>query len=112
VGSAAQLAFLPDGRLDYDDGVLAQLDYFVSSVHSAMSQDERAMTARIIRALESPRTTTLGHLTGRLLLKREGYQVDAGKVVDAAIRCGLSVPPLAPQTREKLKGALPAAANL
>ena len=43
------------------------------------------MTARIIRAIEHPATTMLGHLTGRLLLRREGYQVDAGKVIDAAI---------------------------
>ncbi len=76
---------LADGRLDFDDALLAQLDYVVVSVHNAFAQDEVTMTARIIRAIEHPRTTMLGHLTGRLLLRREGYRVDAAKVIDAAI---------------------------
>ncbi len=76
---------LPDGRLDFDDEVLGQLDYVVVSVHSVLSQDEAVMTARIIRAIENPHTTMLGHLTGRLLLRREGYRVNIGKVIDAAI---------------------------
>jgi DNA polymerase (family 10) len=54
-------------------------------VHSSFAQDEVTMTARIIRAIEHPRTTMLGHLTGRLLLRREGYRVDAAKIIDAAI---------------------------
>ena len=54
-------------------------------------QDEAVMTARIIRALEHPSVTMLGHLTGRLLLRREGYQVDAGKVIDAAIEHGVVI---------------------
>ncbi|HVW22375.1 MAG TPA: DNA polymerase/3'-5' exonuclease PolX [Opitutaceae bacterium] len=74
-----------DGRLDFDDAVLAQLDYVVASVHNALTQDEAVMTARIIRAVENPRTSMLGHLTGRLLLRREGYAVQAEKVIDAAI---------------------------
>jgi DNA polymerase (family 10) len=76
---------LTDGRLDFDDQVLGQLDYVVVSVHNAMTQDEAVMTARIIRAIENPRATMLGHLTGRVLLRREGYKVDIGKVIDAAI---------------------------
>jgi DNA polymerase (family 10) len=76
---------LPDGSLDFDDAVLATLDYVVVSVHSAFTQSEAGMTARIIRAIEHPRTTMLGHATGRLLLRREGYRVDLEKVVDAAI---------------------------
>ncbi len=76
---------LPDGSLDFEDSLLARLDYVVVSVHSAFSQDEDVMTSRIIRALEHPRTTMLGHLSGRLLLEREAYRVDAGKVIDAAI---------------------------
>jgi DNA polymerase (family 10) len=82
---------LADGRLDFEDAVLAGLDYVVASVHSAFTQDEAAMTARIIRAVENPRTTMLGHLTGRLLLEREGYRVDAAKVIDAAIANGVAV---------------------
>ncbi len=76
---------LPDGRLDFDDAVLATLDYVVASVHSAFSQSESEMTARIIRALEHPRVSMLGHATGRLLLRREGYKVDLVRVIDAAI---------------------------
>jgi DNA polymerase (family 10) len=76
---------LPDGRLDLDEGVLRALDYVVVSVHSVFRQSETEMTARIIRAIEHPCTTMLGHLTGRLLLKREGYPVNVAKVVDAAV---------------------------
>ncbi|MBS0664481.1 MAG: PHP domain-containing protein [Verrucomicrobia bacterium] len=76
---------LPDGKLDYDDDLLARLDYVVVSVHNVFTQDEATMTRRIIRAVEHPHTTMLGHLTGRLLLRREGYRVDAAKVIDAAI---------------------------
>ena len=82
---------LPDGSLDFDDAVLATLDYVVVSVHSAFTQSEADMTARIIRAIEHPRTTMLGHATGRLLLRREGYRVDLEKVVDAAIANGVII---------------------
>lgn len=85
VFSGTECDILPDGRLDFDDAVLAKLDYVVTSVHNVFSQDEATMTARIIRAIEHPCTTMLGHLTGRLLLRREGYRVDAGKIIDAAI---------------------------
>jgi DNA polymerase (family X) len=61
------------------------LDYVVASVHSAFTQAEDVMTARIIRAIEHPATTMLGHVTGRLLLRRESYQVNVAKVIDAAI---------------------------
>jgi DNA polymerase (family 10) len=76
---------LPDGRLDLDEAVLRELDYVVVSVHSSFTQSEEEMTARIIRAIEHPCTTMLGHLTGRLLLKREGYAVNVAKVIDAAL---------------------------
>lgn len=76
---------LPDGRLDLDETVLKELDYVVVSVHSAFAQSEADMTRRIIRAIEHPCTTMLGHPTGRLLLRREGYQVDLTKVIDAAL---------------------------
>lgn len=82
---------LADGRLDYDDGTLATLDYVVVSVHNAFAQSEDEMTARIVRAIEHPRTTMLGHLTGRLLLRREGYRVNAEKVIDAAVANGVVI---------------------
>lgn len=85
VFSGVECDILTDGGLDYDDELLAKLDYVVVSVHNAMTQDEATMTKRIIRAIENPYSTMLGHLTGRLLLRREAYHVDAGKVIDAAI---------------------------
>jgi DNA polymerase (family X) len=91
VFAGTECDILPDGRLDFGDAVLAKLDYVVASVHSSFSQDEEAMTARIIRALENPRTTMLGHLTGRLLLEREAYRVDAAKVIDAAVANGVAI---------------------
>jgi len=76
---------LADGRLDFDDEVLAQLDYVVVSVHNALTQDEETMTGRILRALGNRRVTMLGHLTGRLLLRREGYRVDSARIIEAAV---------------------------
>lgn len=89
VFTGVECDILADGRLDLDDTVLGQLDYVVVSVHNAFAQDEATMTARIVRALEHPGTTMLGHLTGRLLLRREGYRVDVGQVIDAAIANGV-----------------------
>lgn len=91
VFTGTECDILSDGRLDFDEGVLAKLDYVVTSVHNAFSQDETTMTARIIRAIEHPRTTMLGHLTGRLLLRREGYRIDATKIIDAAIARGVII---------------------
>lgn len=91
VFAGSECDILPDGSLDFDDGLLARLDYVVASVHSAFAQGEVAMTARIIRAIEHPRTTMLGHLTGRLLLRREAYAVDVEKVIDAAIAHGVLI---------------------
>jgi DNA polymerase (family 10) len=75
---------LADGRLDYDDEVLASFDYVVASVHSHFNQPAAEMTARICRALRHPRVTMLGHATGRLLLRRDGYAVDLDAVLQEA----------------------------
>jgi DNA polymerase (family 10) len=82
---------LADGSLDYDDDVLATFDYVVASVHSHFSQPREEMTARIIKAIRNPYVTMLGHATGRLLLKREGYQVDLEAVLQAAAETGTMV---------------------
>jgi DNA polymerase (family 10) len=74
---------LKDGSLDYPDEILSQLDYVVASVHNAFTLPEDKMTARIIRAVENPNITMLGHITGRLLLTRKPYAVDVPKVIDA-----------------------------
>ena len=83
--AGSECDILADGRLDYDEELLAKLDYVVASVHNAFAQSEEEMTARLIRAIEHPRVTMLGHLTGRLLLRREAYRVNAAKVIDAAL---------------------------
>ena len=77
---------LRDGSLDFPDQVLSQLDYVVVSVHSAFNLNESEMTQRVIRALENPFVTILAHPTGRLLLKRDPYQIDIPAVLDAAAR--------------------------
>jgi DNA polymerase (family 10) len=82
---------LPDGALDFPDDVLATLDYAVISVHNAFQQPQAEMTQRIIRAMQSPHATILGHLTGRLLLSREGYGVDIPAILDAAAATGTMI---------------------
>ncbi|MGF1449627.1 MAG: DNA polymerase/3'-5' exonuclease PolX [Opitutales bacterium] len=83
--SGIECDILKDGSLDLDDAVLERCDYVVVSVHASMSgMSEEAMTKRICKALEHPQATMLGHLTGRLLLRREGYAVNAAKVIDCA----------------------------
>lgn len=76
---------LKDGSLDLEDPTLSALDYTVVSVHSAFGMGEAEMTQRVIRAIEHPSTTMLGHPTGRLLLRREAYAIDLAKIIDAAI---------------------------
>lgn len=74
---------LPDGELDFDTETLASFDYIVASIHSGLSMDAEKATKRLIKAVENPFTTILGHPTGRLLLVREGYPADMKKVIDA-----------------------------
>jgi DNA polymerase (family 10) len=79
---------LADGQLDYDDDILASFDYVVASVHSLFNQPEAEMTARICKAMRNPYVTMLGHATGRLLLRRDGYKVDLEKVLKTAVEMG------------------------
>jgi DNA polymerase (family 10) len=79
---------LKDGTLDYSDEILAQLDFVVCSVHGVFSLSMTEMTDRIIRAISNKHVTFLGHLTGRLLLSREGYAVDTPAIIDAAAATG------------------------
>lgn len=74
---------LSDGALDYADEVLASFDFIVASIHSNLKMMEEKATQRLITAIENPYTTILGHPTGRLLLKREGYPINYRKVIDA-----------------------------
>src|SRR6059058_3122653 len=79
---------LRDGSLDFPDEVLSELDYVVASVHSVFNLSEADMTRRVIRAMENPFITMLAHPTGRLLLKRDPYQIDIPAVLDAGARTG------------------------
>ncbi len=82
---------LPDGSLDYDEETLASLDYVVASIHGQLTLTEAEMTRRIIKAVENPYTTMIGHLTGRLLLRRDGYKVNVTEVIDACAEHGVMI---------------------
>ncbi|MGJ1190388.1 DNA polymerase/3'-5' exonuclease PolX [Sphingobacterium sp. G1-14] len=82
---------LADGSLDYPDEVLAKFDFVVASVHSNLKMDEDKATTRLIKAIENPYTTILGHPTGRLLLSRAGYPLDFKRVIDACAANGVVI---------------------
>jgi DNA polymerase (family 10) len=86
-----EVDILEDGSLDYDDDTLAGFDYVVASVHSLFGLPEEAMTARVCRALSHPAVTMLGHATGRLLLKRDGYKINLDEVLKCAAAHGKMV---------------------
>ena len=77
-----------DGELDYPEELLRELDWVIASVHTAFKDDERWMTERVLAAIENPLVDCIGHLTGRLLLRREPYPLDVEKVVEGAARTG------------------------
>jgi DNA polymerase (family X) len=79
-----EVDILMDGSLDFADEILEQLDFVVASVHNFGKLDESTMTARICRAMENEHVTMLGHPTGRLLLKRDGYALDHARIIDCA----------------------------
>lgn len=83
--SGSEVDVLSGGRLDFEDDTLEQLDYVVASVHNGLSQDEDTMTERLIRAIEHPAVTMIGHLSGRLLLRREASKMNIQKIIDAAL---------------------------
>lgn len=89
--AGSEVDILKDGRLDLDDEVLAQLDVVVCSVHSYMNLDPGAMTERLLAAIENPYTQIIAHPTGRLLLRRDSFQYDMEKVLDAAARHGVAM---------------------
>lgn len=74
---------LSDGSLDYPEEILAKFDFVVASIHSNLKMEEEKATVRLIKAIENPYTTILGHPTGRLLLSRAGYPIDFKKIIDA-----------------------------
>lgn len=82
--AGSEVDILKDGSMDFPDDVLARLDFVVASVHTLFTLDREAQTARIIRAIENEHVDMIGHLTGRLLNRREPYEVDIARVIDAA----------------------------
>jgi DNA polymerase (family 10) len=81
----------PDGSMDLADDCLAQLDFVVASIHSAFNQNEAQTTARLLRAIDCPWVDAIGHPTGRLILRRDGYQVNLDRVVAAAADAGVAL---------------------
>ena len=86
--TGSEVDILADGRLDFHDDLLSELDVVVVSVHQGFTHSEAEMTRRIIRAIENPYVHMLGHMTGRLLLEREAYKVNQQAVIDACAGTG------------------------
>ncbi|HIG28442.1 MAG TPA: DNA polymerase/3'-5' exonuclease PolX [Verrucomicrobiales bacterium] len=86
--AGTEVDILNEGKLDFDADILSRLEVVVASVHSGFTQSESEMTRRLIRAVENPNVNILGHMTGRLLLKREAYAVNQRKVIDACSETG------------------------
>jgi DNA polymerase (family 10) len=82
---------LQDGTMDYGTKVLSKLDFVIASVHSNFKMDKDQMTERILAAMDDPTVTFLGHLTGRLLLSRDGYTVDYDRIFDKAADRGVMI---------------------
>ena len=86
--AGSEVDILSGGKLDFEDSDMDSLDYVVASVHAGLTQDEETMTARLLKVLEHPKVTMLGHMSGRLLLKREPSRMNIQKIIDAAIANG------------------------
>jgi DNA polymerase (family X) len=82
---------LADGSLDYPDEILSRFDFVVASIHGRFKLEEKEQTARLLRAISNPRTTILGHMTGRQLMRRPGYDVDIETVLRACARYGVAI---------------------
>ena len=82
---------LPDGSLDYEDSLLERLDWVVASVHTSFRMTKANMTARMVAAVEHPLVDCLGHPSGRMLLRRDGYDFDIEAVAEAAARAGTMI---------------------
>jgi DNA polymerase (family 10) len=82
---------LATGELDYDDAVLARLDFVIGSIHSRFNLGLEEMTERVLRAMENPHLTILGHPTGRLLLSRDPYPLDMDRVLARAAETGVAI---------------------
>jgi len=91
VFAGIEVDILTDGELDLSDSVLAEMDIVIASVHSQFGQDPAKMTERLIRAIENPNTSLIGHPTGRMLLRRDAYGFDMDAVLKAAAKCRVAM---------------------
>ena len=82
---------LQDGRIDFEDAVLARLDFVIASIHTRFNMGEREMTARMLAAMDNPHLTIIGHPTGRLLLSRDPYGLDLDAVIEKAAATGVAL---------------------
>jgi DNA polymerase (family 10) len=82
---------LQDGRIDFDEGVLARLDFVIASIHSRFNMNAAEMTARMLAAMDNPHLTIIGHPTGRLLLSRDPYGLDVDAVIEKAAATGVAL---------------------
>jgi DNA polymerase (family X) len=89
VGSEINIGL--DGSLDYPDDLVAELDWVVASVHTSFNVSEKDMTSRVVAAIEDPNVDCIGHLTGRLINRREPYGIDVEAVAEAAARTGTMI---------------------
>ncbi len=89
--AGSEVNILPDGSLDYDDDVLAQLDWVIASVHSSFRMNSETMTRRITSAVENPLVDAIGHLSGRKIERRRPYSFDVEQVTEAAARTGTTL---------------------
>jgi DNA polymerase (family X) len=87
----SEVDILKDGTLDYEDDLLAELDFVVASVHTSFGIGEKAMTERIVRAIHNPHVRTIGHPTGRILNRREPYEVDVSRLIQEAAATGTAL---------------------
>ncbi len=91
VFAGIEVDILGDGELDLSDSVLEQMDIVIASIHSHFNQDTQQVTDRLLRVIENPHTSVIGHPTGRMLLRREGYNFDCDKVFAAAAKAGVAM---------------------
>jgi len=89
--AGSEVDILTDGKLDYADGLLEQLDIVVASPHAALAQEPAKATARLLKAIENPYVTIIGHPTGRLVGKREGLSPDIKAIIAAAKERGIAL---------------------
>jgi DNA polymerase (family 10) len=89
--AGCEVDILVDGRMDFEDAVLAELDIVIGSPHVSLKQDEQKATDRLLRAIDNKYVNVIGHPTGRLINRRAGLPIDIGKITQAAAASGTAL---------------------